>query len=236
MDHSQHLLLAIGWVHDRERLVSSFFHEVVKVDCTSSICNEDGRSLLTMSSIDSMGNTFVFLRVLIPNERAWVFKWVFQTLLTTLFPPNHFNHLKMFITDGDSQEFQQLDAAIEKYFPNVFRQRCGWHVVDRGYLKYGPKLGRHNRMVKKVMSVIIQWIYSWLKASGGIETEHECAISICLLLDFIDNNDTLQTALDQTQLKSLQSFIRERVLVHICLLYTSPSPRDYAASRMPSSA
>ena len=25
-------------------------------------------------------------------------------------------------------------------------------------------------------------------------------------------------------------------LYHVCLLYTSPSPRDYAASRMPSSA
>ena len=25
-------------------------------------------------------------------------------------------------------------------------------------------------------------------------------------------------------------------LIHFCLLYTSPSPRDYAASRMPSSA
>ena len=27
-----------------------------------------------------------------------------------------------------------------------------------------------------------------------------------------------------------------RVMVYSCLLYTSPSPRDYAASRMPSSA
>ena len=26
------------------------------------------------------------------------------------------------------------------------------------------------------------------------------------------------------------------VVAHVCLLYTSPSPRDYAASRMPSSA
>ena len=26
------------------------------------------------------------------------------------------------------------------------------------------------------------------------------------------------------------------LLAYICLLYTSPSPRDYAASRMPSSA
>ena len=27
-----------------------------------------------------------------------------------------------------------------------------------------------------------------------------------------------------------------RVVLFVCLLYTSPSPRDYAASRMPSSA
>ena len=31
-----------------------------------------------------------------------------------------------------------------------------------------------------------------------------------------------------------QEFVK--LLVRICLLYTSPSPRDYAASRMPSSA
>ena len=29
---------------------------------------------------------------------------------------------------------------------------------------------------------------------------------------------------------------RQAELLYLCLLYTSPSPRDYAASRMPSSA
>ena len=29
---------------------------------------------------------------------------------------------------------------------------------------------------------------------------------------------------------------RDEMCAYICLLYTSPSPRDYAASRMPSSA
>ena len=28
----------------------------------------------------------------------------------------------------------------------------------------------------------------------------------------------------------------QKALPYVCLLYTSPSPRDYAASRMPSSA
>ena len=38
----------------------------------------------------------------------------------------------------------------------------------------------------------------------------------------VEDPERRQTALD--------------ILVEICLLYTSPSPRDYAASRMPSSA
>ena len=35
---------------------------------------------------------------------------------------------------------------------------------------------------------------------------------------------------------ALQRKFPESILVYDCLLYTSPSPRDYAASRMPSSA
>ena len=35
--------------------------------------------------------------------------------------------------------------------------------------------------------------------------------------------------------ESLENGLR-KILSKICLLYTSPSPRDYAASRMPSSA
>ena len=40
-----------------------------------------------------------------------------------------------------------------------------------------------------------------------------------------------------TLFKALTGFVRpSRGRIRICLLYTSPSPRDYAASRMPSSA
>ena len=47
----------------------------------------------------------------------------------------------------------------------------------------------------------------------------------------------LETALEQSLLQSglsRQDYIKR--LAQDCLLYTSPSPRDYAASRMPSSA
>ena len=54
--------------------------------------------------------------------------------------------------------------------------------------------------------------------------------------------ERLKEALDRSELGALLSFdfhnIRYMTSTHIgtCLLYTSPSPRDYAASRMPSSA
>ena len=36
--------------------------------------------------------------------------------------------------------------------------------------------------------------------------------------------------------EEIYNTLREQNVDYICLLYTSPSPRDYAASRMPSSA
>ena len=38
------------------------------------------------------------------------------------------------------------------------------------------------------------------------------------------------------RLPSSTADVRRDIFVRTCLLYTSPSPRDYAASRMPSSA
>ena len=40
------------------------------------------------------------------------------------------------ITDGDSQEFTQVDNAIENVIPNAQRVRCGWHIVNQGFDRY----------------------------------------------------------------------------------------------------
>ena len=41
---------------------------------------------------------------------------------------------------------------------------------------------------------------------------------------------------NKEEIEELLVELRLRIPEEICLLYTSPSPRDYAASRMPSSA
>ena len=55
-----------------------------------------------------------------------------------------------------------------------------------------------------------------------------------LLAAIAEDVEPLKDLVDQ-HVVSIQPF-RPEVLLQVCLLYTSPSPRDYAASRMPSSA
>jgi len=40
------------------------------------------------------------------------------------------------ITDGDPQEFSQVDNVIENVIPNAKRVRCGWHIVRKGFEQY----------------------------------------------------------------------------------------------------
>ena len=46
---------------------------------------------------------------------------------------------------------------------------------------------------------------------------------------------SLLAALKKVEIETKNTLSEDQFLV-VCLLYTSPSPRDYAASRMPSSA
>ena len=46
----------------------------------------------------------------------------------------------------------------------------------------------------------------------------------------------IDSTTDESQTESLRKCIQEREEIKSCLLYTSPSPRDYGTSRMPSSA
>ena len=67
-------------------------------------------------------------------------------------------------------------------------------------------------------------VFSWLKRNGGLESIEEINLRKAKkLYDYIDNSDFYYNDVS----------IESR---SICLLYTSPSPRDLSTSRMPSSA
>ena len=84
---------------------------------------------------DSSGKMFIFLRAYIPHERRWILRWIFSIVLPKIFNKNTLYRIKLIISDVDLQEFSQINNASRKYFPNLLRIRCGWHIVDRSWGK-----------------------------------------------------------------------------------------------------
>lgn len=189
----QQLFLACGWSLPKEIRRFKLAPSVVSVDATEDTNNEN-RSLLTFSARDANGNQFVFLRVYLPNQQAWVFRWVFQVAFVKLVGAATLRRIIMFITDGDSQETSQLDLAIAELIPQAKRARCGWHIVDRGWIKNGPRPERsegktaQHRDLKKFLQ---EWMYSWMAGdrSGICENEEEYEVSKSLFLTFLRSND-----------------------------------------------
>jgi hypothetical protein len=155
------------------------------------------------------------LRVFLPNERAWVFRWLFQIVFPRFLGRDCISRIQVIVTDGDSQEITQLDMAIERFFPQAMRVRCGWHIVDKGIKVTNARLlllinqqrtnlsasfliapQAHwpslrsiptNRIAnaKSITKVIRSWIYSFMNDS--CETEAEYFVSKALLLRFIES-------------------------------------------------
>lgn len=132
----QKLTFSVAWVDPKERRKFRQFPEVLHIDATSD-SNEEDRPLLTITGQDANGRMFTIMRVFLPNEQAWMFRWIFQTAMPILLGEKWMSRIRVIISDGDSQEIKQLDAAIQLFFPQVMRVRCGWHIIDRGWKSNG---------------------------------------------------------------------------------------------------
>ena len=161
-----------------EQTILHHFPEVICIK-TVSYSNKDKRPLLTISGRDSYGKMFIILRAFLPNERAWVFQWIFSIVMPTLFPSYILSKVKTIITDGCPQEFMQIDIARENVFKNALHIRCGFHLIRMGWT--------HHIMKKLCVSASIayfydqvcnrlkKWIYSWMKKS--CETREDYLVS-----------------------------------------------------------
>ena len=100
---NQFLMMGIAWVIPKERELFHLFPEVITVDTTAATNNEL-RPLLVISAKDSNGKMFTVLRAFLPNEQAWVFRWIFSVVLPKIFGLSKLKNVKLIISDGDSQE------------------------------------------------------------------------------------------------------------------------------------
>ena len=133
-----------------EQKIFYHFLEVICVDTVSNT-NKDKRPLLTISGRDSYGKMFMILRDFLPNERAWVFRWIFSIVMPTLFPLYILSKVKTIITDGCPQEFMQIDIDRENVVKNTVCIRCGFHFVRMGWI--------HHTMKKHCFCASIGYFY-----------------------------------------------------------------------------
>ena len=187
---------------------------MLTIDTTAKTNNEN-RPLLTINGKDRFGNVFTVLRAFLPNEQGWMFRWIFSDILPTMFGDT-MKEVNLFISDGDVNEYLQIDNAIVMYYPKCHQARCGWHIVDRGWKNhmYGPMifLDKNNQeLMTKMTKVIKNWLFSFMKDS--CETEEEYKASKYLLMKLVksqyvkDNLGTFFTA-------NFLSFFRKHVEVY----------------------
>ena len=163
LPHHKYMMAFCWMLPDELSLLEAFSH-VVFIDVTEKTNNEK-RPLLTAGFKDSHGNTIIFYRYFMPNQQAWMFRWVFSVSWPRLIPKHILDRIKLILSDGDQTEYNQIDNAIKKYMPHVYRGRCGWHVIFKGIEKRVdttfPDLSKDVK--DKYLKFIKNWCYSWMK-------------------------------------------------------------------------
>ena len=142
------IFLAIAWVFKPELRFFKLFPEVIHVDATSHTPKKK-YDLLTFSCKTSLGRQVVFMRIWLPDQTRYSFRWVFQHVLTGLVPSEFFLRTRLIMSDGDRQQQQEIAAAIRDYMPNARLGSCGWHIVDRGWKSNGLTTNIFNSTRKK---------------------------------------------------------------------------------------
>jgi hypothetical protein len=122
------------------------------------------------------------------------------------------------ITDVEAQETSQLDLAIKLVLPQVFHERCIWHIVDKGMTNYFPKpLARKNvdldlfQKWDKVRVTIRRWLFSW--SDDRCKTQEEFLLSKSIFLNYIQS-DEVKEALGPHGFDQLQEFYGKRIEPH----------------------
>ncbi len=138
------VMVGASWMDQAAYRLFLRFPEVLFIDSTHKTNNE-GRPLLQICAKDSDAKAFTILRVLMPNETHAFYRWVFLEVLPKMLGEANLHKVVLVLTDGDSQEFCALEKAIFKFMPKAVRGRCGYHLIEKSFEKYGPSFKElHN--------------------------------------------------------------------------------------------
>ena len=80
---SKKMTVTVAWVMRTDRKYFDLYLEVIMIDVTENTNNEK-RPMLLVVCKDADGKTFVVMRVFMPHQRKWIFKWIFSFCFRTL--------------------------------------------------------------------------------------------------------------------------------------------------------
>ena len=156
-----------------------------------------------------------FLRAYLPHEKGWMFRWIFSHVLVQMFSLTVLKKTRIIISDGDAQEFGQLDNAIDRFFPNTIRVRCGWHLIDRSWEKHFIKKSHFPEEAKDYYDILkknIQtWMYTWMKPSCEFLEEYQ--FFKYLLLRYV-NSPRVVEQISTMMYDSLVKYLNNYIVTH----------------------
>jgi hypothetical protein len=109
---------------------------------------------LTIMVMDQNGRLWTIFQALLPNERAWTFKWIFQEVLLNMLRMEFLMEVEVNITDWGSQETTQLDLAKN----NIFPMSCNYNVDDISLIEAGTPMGQKAMRPHKTRKKI-GWLF-----------------------------------------------------------------------------
>ena len=215
LNSAQHLMIAIAWVLPKEKRLFNLYPEVLFIDITSDT-NKEKRPLLTVTAKTALGSMFTIMRAFLPNEKTWIFRWLFSIVIPFSFPKSTLDRVRVIITDGDSQEYTQLDNAIKLHLNQVHRLRCGYHLNKKTWEKNGPAYENYKDLQRKnkcslQSKIISDWIYSWMKPT--CETQLQYLASKYFLMMYLEQDWMIEDCgLEFTE--QVKSMIRDYIEPH----------------------
>ena len=208
------VMVGAAWMRREDLLKFLRFPEVLFIDATHK-SNNEGRPLLLICGRDSNGKVFVVLRILMPNETASFYRWVFLDLLPSMLGKDNLKRVVLTLTDGDAQEFNAVDEAIFRYINKTLRGRCMQHILEKSYEKDGPLDSDFNEKAKgKAIALEVKrWVRSWSNGeSCGLDSQYH--LSKQLLLSELNNNAVVRQTLGDVAIRKLVRWIQHSILDH----------------------
>ena len=214
-ENNKESLICMAWTTPDQFLLAHGFSLNISIDVTHKVCNIANLKLLTISTKDSFANTKVILRMWIPNERVWVFKFILNEVFPKMFGNPYCRRIQGIVSDGDIHLTKTIDNAIKTTFPNATRVPCSWHIVDRtmNACRSQFHIKRHISAYWKewFLRFIQTWLYTFTKPrQGGIDGEDEYVLSKCILLGVL-NDKALEAYFTKEGIEALLEYLNDKI-------------------------